>query len=570
MSKVRSITPNDPADFTPELGNYKTLQPFRYWCQKVLPLVYDDSLSYYELLCKVVDYLNKAMEDVETLHGDVTNLHTAYEELQSYVNNYFSTLDVQEEINNKLDTMSTDGTLETLIKNIIGDSGSPIVVDSITEMTNTTRLYILKESGELYYYNGSNFVTSGITYTGVSNTIIGKSIFTAPGTAPLDDMDTLPMNSIYVIDSVNKMAHSPIDTYAIANVLTYNYNSSIGGAVQIVTTVNRCYIRFCFGSPTVVWRNWFSTSHIYGESIFTAPGTAPLDDMDTLPMNSIYVIDSVNKMAHSPIDTYAIANVLTYNYNSSIGGAVQIVTTVNRCYIRFCFGSPTAIWRNWFELSDRQENLFGMFNNFCVIGDSYSSGAVNTKGHTTNTKWFYWGDIIARMYGSNCTTYAFSGATTSTWIDTYFNDLVTSELIKCYIFNLGINDVTKTTLGTINDIKTDYNDNPDTFYGNVDKILRKISELNPQAYIILFTPLIFTNASVPYKQAIHDIGDKYGYPIVDTLEQDFNSSPFTPLYSGHTTGRGYYYMAYKFNKYLNDILLNNTAYFGDYNGYITN
>ena len=33
------------------------LAPFRFWCQKVLPLVYDDSLSYNELLCKVVDYL---------------------------------------------------------------------------------------------------------------------------------------------------------------------------------------------------------------------------------------------------------------------------------------------------------------------------------------------------------------------------------------------------------------------------------------------------------------------------------------------------------------------------------
>lgn len=115
MANVRSITPNDPADFTPVAGNYKELQPFRYWCHKVLPLVYDDSLSYYELLCKVVDYLNKTMEDVDTLHGDVVNLHTAYEELQNYVNNYFSTLDVQEEINNKLDEMASDGRLSTLI-----------------------------------------------------------------------------------------------------------------------------------------------------------------------------------------------------------------------------------------------------------------------------------------------------------------------------------------------------------------------------------------------------------------------------------------------------------------------
>lgn len=35
---------------------------FRFWCQKILPAVYDDSLSYYELLCKVIDKLNEVIE----------------------------------------------------------------------------------------------------------------------------------------------------------------------------------------------------------------------------------------------------------------------------------------------------------------------------------------------------------------------------------------------------------------------------------------------------------------------------------------------------------------------------
>ena len=110
------ITPKDPADFDPSMGNYKDLQPFRFWCQKVLPLVYDDSLSYYEVLCKVVDYLNKTMEDVDVLHGDVEALHTAYQQLQGYVNDYFDNLDVQEEINHKLDVMASDGSLDRLIQ----------------------------------------------------------------------------------------------------------------------------------------------------------------------------------------------------------------------------------------------------------------------------------------------------------------------------------------------------------------------------------------------------------------------------------------------------------------------
>lgn len=135
------FVPSGNADFSPTQGNYSELKPFRYWCQKVLPLVYDDSLSYYELLCKVVDYLNKTMEDVETLHDDVDNLHTAYGQLENnmnqkytdmsawvnqsyqdlvdFVNDYFDNLDVQEEINNKLDDMASDGSLTLLIKDYV-------------------------------------------------------------------------------------------------------------------------------------------------------------------------------------------------------------------------------------------------------------------------------------------------------------------------------------------------------------------------------------------------------------------------------------------------------------------
>lgn len=35
------------------------VKPFRFWSQKVLPLVYDDSLSYYEVLGKFAHKLNE-------------------------------------------------------------------------------------------------------------------------------------------------------------------------------------------------------------------------------------------------------------------------------------------------------------------------------------------------------------------------------------------------------------------------------------------------------------------------------------------------------------------------------
>lgn len=45
----------------------------RYWCQMVLPAVYDDSLSYYELVAKVVKKLNEVIESNNQLAGYVAD-----------------------------------------------------------------------------------------------------------------------------------------------------------------------------------------------------------------------------------------------------------------------------------------------------------------------------------------------------------------------------------------------------------------------------------------------------------------------------------------------------------------
>lgn len=104
------------ANFNTDIKPIKKKEPFRYFVQKVLPLVYDDSLSYYELLSKMTDYINNCLENVDTLNDNVNSLNQAYEQLQSYVNNYFSNLDVQEEINNKLDQMAESGQLDGLFE----------------------------------------------------------------------------------------------------------------------------------------------------------------------------------------------------------------------------------------------------------------------------------------------------------------------------------------------------------------------------------------------------------------------------------------------------------------------
>lgn len=48
-----------------------TVHRLQYWCQLVLPAVFDDSLSYYELVAKVVGKLNEVIDSDNELAGYV-------------------------------------------------------------------------------------------------------------------------------------------------------------------------------------------------------------------------------------------------------------------------------------------------------------------------------------------------------------------------------------------------------------------------------------------------------------------------------------------------------------------
>ena len=61
---------------------------FRFWCQKVLPLVYDESLSYYEILCKVVDYINNLIEQDKVFGAELDELRSDMETVQNWIANF--------------------------------------------------------------------------------------------------------------------------------------------------------------------------------------------------------------------------------------------------------------------------------------------------------------------------------------------------------------------------------------------------------------------------------------------------------------------------------------------------
>lgn len=66
----------------------RSMRHFRFWCQSVLPLVYDDSLSYYEVLCKVVEYINKLIDTDREIFEDIDELRSELEVVKEWIDNY--------------------------------------------------------------------------------------------------------------------------------------------------------------------------------------------------------------------------------------------------------------------------------------------------------------------------------------------------------------------------------------------------------------------------------------------------------------------------------------------------
>ena len=198
----------------------KTLSPFKRMVLSIgtLPSAFYDTMTYYEALVWLYKYLNDTVIPTINNNGEaVEELQEAFITLETFISEYFDNLDVQQEINNKLDAMAEDGSLTTLIKAYVdpiyeayeqeidgkvddiedavdaqnveiynfkntingeineintkvnnATSGSPLAASSTAGMTDTSRIYVNTTDGKWYYYDGDSWEIGG-TYESTSD-----------------------------------------------------------------------------------------------------------------------------------------------------------------------------------------------------------------------------------------------------------------------------------------------------------------------------------------------------------------------------------------------------------------
>lgn len=153
---------------------------FRRFVLQNFPFIEEDfdALTDYELICKVIEYLNQVItsqneviaevgrfetdvnNEIDEFETNITNnfnrLEGLFNDLKSFVDNYFDNLDVQEEINNKLEQMAEDGTLQEIITAYI-QSSVAWTFSSLSDALNATNLV----NGSYVHILGYNSIGDG-------------------------------------------------------------------------------------------------------------------------------------------------------------------------------------------------------------------------------------------------------------------------------------------------------------------------------------------------------------------------------------------------------------------------
>lgn len=340
------------ADFTPTPGNYTELKPFRYWCQKVLPLVYDDTLSYYELLCKVVDYLNKTMEDVEVLHEDVENLHNAYELLQEYVNTYFDNLDVQTEINNKLDAMAVSGELLQIIEPTITDEVADWLSEHLTPTTPTIdNTLTVSGAGADAKVVGDKFKTclrSSKTFVDSEN-VSSHPVLT-----------NLPVNEIYIYgnSALSGVTDKPdFDNGFTAFIINYAETTKSGAILFCIDTVtNEIALRTGITSGgSVVWNNfvYIDRDSVKSSKIFVdSSNVSNYNKLSDLEVNKIYFygVSALSSVTDKPAFAGGFSAMIAGYNTKTYSGSTQICiesSTGTVAYRNAHIEDNVIVWSDW-------------------------------------------------------------------------------------------------------------------------------------------------------------------------------------------------------------------------------
>ena len=446
---------------------------------------------------------------------------TDWENMRDFINNYFNNLDVQKEIDNKLNSMISDGSFSDIILPIVASFGNPVVVGTISEMIDHNKLYILSSDGYLYYYNDDNFVRSNIVYGDLDNAFLYNNAVT---------VENLTEITKYGSYSVNAGASDiPKDLQGRVLTLLNIPGFNIYFITQIIWATDS------YSYPYVRIVSYSSGSYqTYSDWRVLGSGSSFIDNGNIFDKTDLINLVNIGSYGISrnanPSDipdnlkdsTLTLVNIRSFlgNYLTQIVWATK---QYNKPYIRVITLSDGkwSVYKDWISIGENEVDPNYPYNNmkWCVIGDSFTHGDFSGGDTPYITEGKYSGyvatypHLIGNRNHMNIINLSVNGmamAGDSGFAATMLNDIPNdSDYITIM---LGINDSgdhQNIPIGTIND------ENVNTFYGAWNVTFNYLVTNNISAHIGIIVPNGISFENRKYADAIIDIAKKWCVPFIN-------------------------------------------------------
>lgn len=537
--------------------SYTKIPKFRRFVIQNFPFIEEDfdALTDYGLMSKVVEYLNTVIASQNQTNENFETLNNAFIELHDYVEHYFDNLDVQEEINNKLDAMVSDGTMSILLSGLLDDfreeiqdeldrqddkidalESGTLVASSTAGMTDHSKLYVNTTDGYWYYWNGTTWAQGGVYQ---ASAIADDSI----------------KGSMIKMDTINPFSLSDVSLQPLKTVFKYAqwihgyrwYNGNLVAADGYVSTVTKVP---CYQVAGLTYTSTVDMESPERVQTFRSDGTAG-------------VSGPVTTSGWTPSTVpYTMAITLTEEHFAEAGAEVL---TVN-------YGSD-KILIPWLNVENPIEKSILVYGDSLWANCNHNFNYTDTPYNQSTDPCYGYKQYLESV-GMTIDNQAISGTTVvNCWNRTTgkFPQAIAPETLADYdavIISFGRNDSrTSVPLGELLPVSTGTYDD-DTFYGALQNIITTLLTKNPKLRIILWT-MTQTNAGgygtestnreglkqIDYVNAMKNVAALYSNNVVDLYTNsginELNLEQYT--FEGvHLTNDGYEFAAeYYLNAMIN-------------------
>lgn len=225
------------------------LTPFAFWCQKVMPAVLDNSLSFYEVLCKLTAKLNAAIETINGHSKLITTMQREIAALQTLTAQHTQQIaDLTKKVQANADNITT---INTRTKGLSTKTDSKNNYWGINFTTDDNYVYRLAWSngaptasvlqtsrpGSIYYQNGGvsddwaylsvqdGTNTSRPGYTSISRTIYNQI------TSDINDVESSAAQNAQAIKALQDLTSDHSTSIS-------SLQDSVGKNTQAITNLN--------------------------------------------------------------------------------------------------------------------------------------------------------------------------------------------------------------------------------------------------------------------------------------------------------------------------------------------